>query len=187
MMSIGCKYWISVGAIFALATIILMTMGRPPICTCGTVKLWEGVVNGPGNSQHLSDWYSFSHVTHGFVFYAIGAWVLARQPFGLRLIAAILVELIWEILENSPVIIDRYRAATTAVGYSGDSILNSLSDGTMMIAGFFVASRLPWLATLAIAISFELFTLWAIRDNLTLNVLMLIWPIDAVRAWQGGL
>ncbi len=186
MKRIGRRYWFGTLAIFAIATAILFAMQRPPICTCGTVKLWEGVVNGPGNSQHLSDWYSFSHIIHGFLFYAGGWLLLRRQPLGLKLMIASVLELAWEIAENSPAIIDRYRAATMAVGYSGDSILNSLSDGTMMVAGFLIASRISWKATAAIAIAFELFTLWTIRDNLTLNVLMLVAPSDAIRAWQAG-
>ncbi|MEQ1548062.1 MAG: DUF2585 domain-containing protein [Chakrabartia sp.] len=185
-MEISRKYWFGVLAVFAGATFILLGMDRPLICTCGTVKLWEGVVNGPGNSQHISDWYSFSHVIHGFIFYGLGAWLLRTKPLGLRLIIACMLELAWEISENSPAVIDRYRQATMAVGYSGDSILNSISDGGCMMLGFFVASRLPWKITLGLAILFELFTLWMIRDNLTLNILMLVSPLDAVRVWQAG-
>lgn len=173
-------------AIFALATVILFAMNRPPICTCGYVKLWEGVVNGPGNSQHIADWYTPSHIIHGFIFYALARWLMPRQPVGIWLIAASVVELAWEILENSPMIINRYREATMAVGYAGDSILNSIADGGWMVAGFLFAARAPWKATLAIAIFFELLTLWLIRDNLALNVLMLVSPIDGIREWQAG-
>ncbi len=186
MMRIERRYWIGTLAIFVAATAILFVMDRPPICTCGYVKLWEGVVNGPGNSQHLSDWYSFSHVIHGFLFYAGGVWLLGRLPIGVRLMIASILELAWEIAENSPAIIDRYRAETMAVGYSGDSILNSLSDGGMMVLGFLIASRLNWKATAALAVAFELFTLAAIRDNLTLNVLMLVAPSEAIKVWQAG-
>jgi hypothetical protein len=186
MGGIDRRYWIGTILIFVAATGILFSMHRPPICTCGYVKLWEGVVNGPGNSQHLSDWYSFSHVIHGFLFYGAGRWLLRSKPLGVSLVAAVVLELAWEISENSPAVIDRYRAATMAVGYSGDSILNSLSDGGMMIIGFLIASRLPWKATAAIAIAFELFTLAMIRDNLTLNVLMLVAPNEAIKVWQAG-
>ena len=185
-MGITRKYWIIIAAIFGATIAILLAMHRPPICACGYVKLWEGVVNGPGNSQHLSDWYSFSHVIHGFLFFGLGWLVLRRRPLGLRLVLAVILEMAWEIVENSPMVIDRYRAATSAVGYSGDSILNSLSDGTMMILGFVAASRLPWKVTLGLAIAFELFTLAVIRDNLTLNVLMLVHPVDAIRVWQAA-
>lgn len=186
MMGIARKYWWGIGAVFLVATLILVAMGRPPICTCGTVKLWEGVVNGPGNSQHIADWYTFSHITHGFIFFGFTWLLMRRRPLGRRAITASVIEMLWEIVENSPMIIDRYREATAAVGYSGDSILNSLADGGWMLAGFIAASRMPWKVTLSIAIAFELFTLYIIRDNLTLNVLMLVSPSDAIRAWQGA-
>lgn len=181
------KYWLLIAALFIGGATILFTMDRPPICTCGYIKLWDGVVNGPGNSQHIADWYTFSHVIHGFLFFGL-TWLLMRnQPIGLRASAAVILELAWEILENSSIIIDRYREATSAVGYSGDSIVNSLADGGWMLAGFLVASRLPWKMTVALAVAFELFTLWMIRDNLTLNILMLVAPNDSIRAWQGAL
>ena len=185
-MGISRKYWLLTLGVFLVSLIILISMDRPAICTCGYVKLWESAVQSEGNSQHIADWYSFSHVIHGFIFYGIGAWLLGKRPVGLRLMLAAVLEMAWGILENSPMIIDRYRAATMAVGYSGDSILNSMSDGMMMTIGFLVAARLPWKVTLALAIVFEIFTLWTIRDNLTLNVWMLIAPNDAIRAWQSA-
>lgn len=172
--------------IIAFATAILFVMDRPPICTCGYVKLWEGVVNGPGNSQHIADWYTPSHITHGFLFFALTWWLMRERSFGARLGVAAAIEMAWEVAENSPMIIDRYRQATMAVGYSGDSILNSVADGLWMMSGFLLAARLPWKVTLAIGIGFEIFTLAMIRDNLTLNIVMLVWPIDVVRAWQAG-
>lgn len=178
-------YWLISAAMVALLIVIFIAMGRPPICECGTISLWHGAVNSPENSQQISDWYSFSHIIHGFIFYGGGAWLLRKYPKGLWLVAAIFIEGAWEILENSPIIIDRYREATMAFGYSGDSILNSVSDVLMMTAGFFIASRLPVWGTVALAIIFELFTLYTIRDNLTLNVLMLVSPIEAVKEWQG--
>jgi len=185
-MMIARRHWLATLALFIVATAILFAMDRPPICTCGYVKLWEGTVNGPGNSQHIADWYTFSHITHGFIFYAIARLLLPGRPVGVWLIAATTAEMSWEILENSPFIIDRYRQATMAVGYSGDSILNSVADGGWMILGFIFAARMPWKATLALALFFEAFTLWKIRDNLTLNIVMLVAPIDAVRDWQAG-
>ena len=159
---------------------------RPPICPCGTVKLWTGAVWSAENSQQISDWYSLSHIIHGFLFYGAAWAILPGRARLWALPLAVLIEGSWELLENSPIIIDRYRAATAAVGYSGDSILNSMADIGMMVIGFALARRLPVWATVAIAMFFELLALVMIRDNLTLNVLMLTWPIDAIRVWQAG-
>jgi hypothetical protein len=168
----------------AAAAAILLAMGRPPICTCGTVTLWGAV--GPTQSQMLADWYSPSHLVHGFLFYAALRLVAPHWPVERRLVIALLVEAVWEIAENTPLIIDRYREATAALGYSGDSILNSMSDIGMMVAGFFAALRLPVWVSVAAVIVLELVPLVAVRDNLTLNVWMLLAPTDWLRAWQAG-
>jgi hypothetical protein len=165
---------------------ILLAMHRPAICPCGAIRLWHGIVQSSENSQHLADWYSFSHVIHGFLFYAAAHFWLREPPRKWALPIAVGIEGLWELLENSPIIINRYREATMAFGYSGDSIVNSLSDIGWMAFGFWLATRLPAWAIVALAIGFELMTLALIRDNLTLNVLMLVWPIDAIRTWQGG-
>ena len=162
-------------------------LGRIWICECGAIKLWEGGVNTPGNSQHLADWYTPSHIIHGFLFYWF-SWLLVRRwPVGFRLGLATAVEAGWEVLENSPTVIERYRTATMALNYFGDSILNSAMDTVWMAAGFLAALRLPVWLTVSLAIVFELLTAYVIRDNLTLNVIMLVWPVDAIRAWQGGM
>ena len=173
------------------AGFILLAMGRPPICACGSVKLWHGVVQSAENSQHLADWHTFSHVIHGLIFYA-GAHLLWRRwnvfdgaPARWALPIAVALEASWELLENSPMIIERYRAVTASFGYSGDSIVNSMADIGWMVLGFWLASRLPWKASLALALAFELLTLVVIRDNLTLNVLMLVHPVEAIKVWQG--
>jgi hypothetical protein len=163
---------------------ILLAMGRPPICACGEVTLWGA--SGPQQSQMLADWYSPSHIVHGFLFY--GALHLAARnwPVERRFLAALTVEAAWEIIENTPAVIDRYREATIALGYSGDSILNNLSDIGMMALGFLAARKLPVWASVLIVLVLELIPLLAIRDNLTLNVWMLLAPNDSIRAWQGG-
>jgi hypothetical protein len=150
------------------------------------VKLWVGTVNGPDNSQHIADWYTPSHIVHGFLFYALGWLCLRRNPPGDRLLAAVTIEAAWELLENSPWIIERYRHATMALGYNGDSVINSVADISWMLLGFAVARRLPVWATVAIAVGLELLALAVIRDNLTLNVIMLVAPSNAIRAWQAG-
>ncbi len=177
--------WLGVGA-------TLLAMGRVPICTCGSIKLWWGVVQSAENSQHIADWYSFSHVIHGLLFYFFAHLLWRRwglfggRPAAWALPIAVAFEAFWELLENSPLIIDRYRAVTVSFGYSGDAVINSMADIGFMALGFWIASKLPVWASVAMAIAFELFTLVMIRDNLTLNVLMLVWPLDAVRHWQAG-
>ena len=179
--------------LIAYTAFILFAMQRPPICACGTVKLWWGVVQSSENSQHIADWYTFSHVIHGFLFYG-AAHLLWRRlkvfdgaPTRWALPIAVVLEASWEILENSPMIIDRYRAVTVSFGYAGDSIVNSMADIGWMVLGFWIASKLPWKATVALAIAFELMTLAIIRDNLTLNVLMLVHPVEAIKDWQAAL
>ena len=169
-----------------VAAAILLAMGRNPICTCGTVVLWVGTRDSPHTSQMLSDWYSLSHIVHGLLFYA-ALWLVARRwPVEWRFFAALAIEASWEIVENTPMVIDRYRATTAALGYTGDSVLNSVSDIAMMAVGFLAARKFPAWASVALLLALELIPLYAIRDNLVLNVWMLLWPNDAVGAWQAG-
>lgn len=173
------------GIVVVMAAIEL-AMGRVPICTCGTVDLWHGEVNSAGNSQHLSDWYTPSHIVHGLLFYGAAHWLLPRRGLPLRAVLATLVEAAWEVVENTPVVIGRYRDATIALGYNGDSVVNSVADVVAMLLGFALAARLPVWASVLLVLALELAALIAIRDNLTLNVLMLLWPNDTIRNWQAG-
>ena len=166
------------------AAAILWLMGRPPICSCGRIEWWGAV--GPEQSQMLADWYSFSHVIHGILFYALFALLLKKVPVERRFLYATALEAAWELIENSPVIINRYREATIALGYTGDSILNSVSDILLMGLGFWLARKLPVWVTVALVIVLELIPLHMIRDNLTLNIWMLLAPNETVRAWQAG-
>jgi hypothetical protein len=166
--------------------VTLLQMGQVPICKCGYIKVWHGTVFSSENSQHISDWYTPSHVIHGFAFYGL-LWLIGRRwPLGLRLVLAIAIEAGWEIFENTDMVINRYRAVTISLDYYGDSVLNSVCDILAMVGGFLLASRLPlWAIVLAI-VGLEVFVGWAIRDNLTLNIIMLVYPLDAIRAWQAG-
>jgi hypothetical protein len=175
-----------VAAFVAATAAILYTMGQPLICKCGYVKLWHGVVVSSENSQHLTDWYTPSHIIHGILFFGLFTLILRKASINVRLTLALILECAWEIVENTDMVINRYREATIALDYFGDSVINSSADILAMVVGFFLASRLPVWASIAIIIVFEATTTWLIRDGLALNVLMLVWPIDAVKTWQSG-
>lgn len=180
------RAWLFAFLIIAAAAVTLLAMGRNPLCTCGSIDLWVGARDSPKTSQMLADWYSLSHVVHGLLFYA-ALWLVARRwPIEWRFIAALLIEAGWEVAENTPAVIDRYRATTAALGYTGDSVINSLSDILMMTLGFLAARKLPLWAALLLLVALEVTPLFAIRDNFTLNVWALIAPNQALQAWQAG-
>ena len=180
------RTWLLALLALAAAAAIELAFGRHPICTCGTVELWVGQRDSPKTSQMFADWYSLSHIVHGRLFYAL-LWLRARRwPIEWRFLAAVAIEASWEVIENTPVVIDRYRATTAALGYSGDSVLNSMSDIVMMALGFLVARKLPLWASVGLLIGLETIPLFVIRDNLTLNIWALLAPNAAVQAWQAG-
>jgi hypothetical protein len=177
---------IAIAAVTLAAAAILYAIGHPLICECGYIKFWHGVTYSPENSQHLADWYTPSHVIHGLLFYAF-LWLVARNwSVSARAVIATLIEAGWEILENTPLIINRYREATISLDYFGDSVLNSVMDIAWMLLGFFIAARLPVWVSVALVVALELFVGYFIRDNLTLNIIMLLYPLDAIRSWQAG-
>ena len=173
-------------ALTAFAVIYLRWQGRVWWCQQGDWWPVSLKVNSPHNSQHLFDPYSLSHVLHGILFFGV-LWLFRRRiSLPVRAAIAVSIEIGWEMVENSPFIINRYRTATAAVGYTGDSIFNSLGDIASFVIGFYLARKLGLWRSVAIFITVELLMLLLMRDNLTLNVLMLLWPIDAIRKWQSG-
>lgn len=175
-------------AVALAAAMIELAMGRAVVSKTGRVMLWVGEVATAENSQQIFDWYSFSHVIHGIIFYAVIRLVGRRfgWSFGMCLVVAICIEAAWEVFENTPFTINRYRKATIALDYYGDSILNSMCDMACCAGGFFLAALIPSGASLALVVLMEAFVGYMIRDNLTLNVLMLVRPIEAIKRWQQG-
>jgi len=171
----------------ALQTLVLFLFGQPPTCTCGTIKLWVMDVLSSDMSQHLFDWYTFSHIIHGFAFYALLWLFFPKLSVGMRLLIAMGLEIGWEILENTPWVINAYREQALAQGYVGDSILNSVMDTLSMMLGFWLAFRVPVWVTVGLAVLFEVAVALVIRDNLTLNILNFIYQFDFIHEWQSSL
>ena len=176
---------ITIGLV-ALVAVLELSMGRPPAYRNGPVRLWVGDVNSDENSQQIFDPYSFTHVVHGALFYGLTHAVMSPATLGTRLAVAIALESAWEVYENTDAVINRYRTATIALGYYGDSVTNSIVDILACLIGFVLAHRLPWRFTLAWVVATEIILAMTIRDNLTLNIIMLIRPIEAIKQWQVG-
>jgi len=172
--------------LFGAQALVLYLLGQPAICECGYVKVWEGIVLSSGNSQHLTDWYTFSHVIHGFLFYLALWYFFPRLPVAMRFLIALGVEVGWEVVENTPWLIEHYRQQALAQGYVGDSIINSLMDTLAMVVGFLMAWRLPVIAIVLVGFAMELFVGLSIRDNLTLNVLGFFHQFEIIGVWQRG-
>jgi hypothetical protein len=184
-MVVAMKKWAwGIPLLLAFQAAVLLAMGRPPICTCGTVKFWENDVLSSEMSQHLFDWYSYSHVVHGLLFYGLLRFACPKLPVLQRVLIAIGIEVTWEIAENTPWVIEAYRSQALAQGYVGDSMINSLFDTVSMIAGFTVARFAPIWASVLLALGLEGYAAYEIHDNLTLNVLNFIHPFDAITRWQ---
>lgn len=179
--------WLVLGAALLLVVLQLRAQGRLWTCSCGYVLFWSGDINSSDNSQHLFDPYTFTHVLHGFIFSGAAFLLLPALPAGGRFVIALSVEAAWEVLENMPLIINRYRSETISLGYTGDTILNSFGDIAACALGILVAARLGLKRTLVVAAIIELGLLLTIRDNLLLNIVMLIHPIEAIKVWQSGL
>jgi hypothetical protein len=182
--------WLRMGVILLVSVATLATalalMGQPLVCTCGVVRIWNGLIRSPENSQQISDWYTFSHIIHGMIFYAAIRFLMPGLSVARTFALALAIEVGWEVLENSPPVIERYRQQALASGYSGDSVLNSCFDLIACALGFIAAAKLPVRISIGAAVAMELFTLVMVRDNLTLNVVQIIWPIDAIGRWQEG-
>jgi hypothetical protein len=173
-----------VSAILLGQALILWYFGQPFFCECGVVKVWEGSVSSAGNSQQFADWYTFSHIIHGLLFFGLLSLFARRIPLSYRLVIALGVEVAWEVFENTPWLINHYRQQALAAGYAGDSIFNSVSDSLAMMLGFVMAWRFPVWASVAFIVAAEIGVAYMIRDGLALNIINLIYPFEFIRVWQ---
>lgn len=186
--SIAPRYWpwLAIAATLVLMVVQLRMQGRVWFCECGSLRFWIGDPNGPHTSQHAADPYTFTHVEHGFIFLWIVQWCFKRVRFPWQLWIALFVEAAWEVIENTQWVIDRYRNATAANGYTGDSVWNSFGDLIACWIGLEIARRIGWRWTLALFVLIEVVLLITIRDNLLLNVVMLFFPLESLKQWQMG-
>jgi len=175
---------VTIAIVVASAVLALFALGRPLTYRHGPLRLWSGDVASDQNSQQISDPYTLTHVTHGIGLYALLALAAGRWPLADRLVAAVALECAWEVIENTDFVIRRYRERTIALGYYGDSVINSVGDILAAVVGFALAAKLPRRATVAVVVALEVTSLLWIRDSLLLNVLMLVHPSETVKLWQ---
>jgi len=189
---VGQHIWRSrfecLAALSTLAIVVaeLRYQGRRWWCACGGLEIWWSDTNSSHNSQHLLDPYSLTHVLHGLLFYGLLTLLMRRSRVSCRFVFALAIEGLWELFENSTFVIERYRAATISLNYYGDSIVNSLGDIACCTLGFWLTPRLGFSGSVALFLAIEAILLFWIHDDLLLNILMLVYPIDAVKAWQIG-
>jgi len=178
--------WLTLAAVFAGMLLALRLQGRLWVCACGYILLWLGNINSSDNSQHLFDAYSFTHIIHGFLFIGIASLLWPKLDAAWRITIAVSAGMLWEAIENSTFVINRYRAETISIGYVGDTILNSTGDVLACLLGIIIARRLGVVRTLIVGCAIELILLFTIHDNLLLNIIMLFHPFEGIRAWQAG-
>ena len=171
----------------ALIGVTLFQWGQPLICTCGYVQFWVGSVFSSGNSQHIADWYTLSHVVHGLLIVLLGRILLPTWSSQSLLVIAVVTGVAWEIIEHTDWVLNRFRAATLYQGYFGDSVLNAVFDYLWMLAGFFLARSISTAAIVGLILCLELTAAIVARDCLTLTTLMVIYPLESVEEWQQAL
>jgi len=180
------SYIIILISLIFLQVIVLLFLGQPWICECKYIKFWEGDISSSGSSQHIADWYTFSHIIHGLVFYGILWFLFPKMPVKYRFLFALGIEVSWELFENTPFIINAYRQQALAQGYIGDSILNSVFDTLFTLLGFGFAMLMPVWTSFVFVIAIEVFVAYSIHDNLTLNIINFIYQFEFIRLWQTG-
>ena len=178
--------WLMLAGVLMIAVLAMRLQGRLWMCACGYVVPWCGDINSSGSSQHLFDPYTFTHVIHGFLFIGFVQFLWPKVRTSWKVAGAMALEALWEVIENSTYIIERYRSQTISLGYTGDTIVNSFGDLVGCAVGILVALRLGVAKTVALAIAIEVVLLITVRDNLLLNIIMLLYPSDAIRVWQSG-
>ncbi len=173
-------------AILLTAVSSLLLLDRVWWCQAGDYSPWSWTVLSRHNSQHILDPYSFTHILHGILEFWLIGLVFTKMPIAWRFVLAIFIESSWEVIENTNYVINRYREATISLDYYGDSIVNSIADIACCATGFAIAYKIRLWWSLAVFVAMEIVLLFWIRDSLLVNILMLVWPVDAVRQWQAG-